>query len=457
MKIACLGDSLTRGFGQDPTPWVDVFQGLIGTELYDVDNFGVDGAKLQAMLTTLNSSIIGQGYTHLVFLGGINNIAEVSPETGPQIFARLDAIVQAARASGLKVLVSTVWPWAGFINYGVNGQNLTDYVNTQIRAYNQSNVQVIDGYALFGKVGAPTFLPDAWTFDGLHINNLGAVFWGNKIDLALDLPPFYHEISVNRIQFRRGTTAGKPTVLSPGEPAWDYEAGSLYIGAADGTPTAVGGGGTGPQTFTSVNLTATSGNTALQGVTGALFKLGTGSQEYFDTSSNTIRVASAGPSGGLQCATYYGSTFRGIGVGEVVLQTFSNDGASACPFTFQTANNLTNAGAKLAKFLNNSSTEVFNIRPTGKIEFPQAGNSTGTPGAATINQAAGRSSIAAAASSVVITNSLVSTSSIVFAVLQTVDATATQILSCVPASGSFTIRTNAVATGTTNVGWVVIN
>lgn len=93
---------------------------------------------------------------------------------------------------------------------------------------------------------------------------------------------------------------------------------------------------------------------------------------------------------------------------------------------------------------------------TGKMSMT-AGNSTGSPGNATLNTPTGRSAFAAAASAVTVTNSLVSATSIVLPVLQTVDGTLTQILTCVPASGSFTCTGNATATGTTNFGWMVIN
>lgn len=84
-------------------------------------------------------------------------------------------------------------------------------------------------------------------------------------------------------------------------------------------------------------------------------------------------------------------------------------------------------------------------------------DSSGTPGAATINKASGKVAIAIGASSVVVTNSLVSSASTILAVLQSVDATATTLLPVVPGSGSFTIYTNAAATAPVTVAFIVIN
>lgn len=82
---------------------------------------------------------------------------------------------------------------------------------------------------------------------------------------------------------------------------------------------------------------------------------------------------------------------------------------------------------------------------------------TGTPGAATINKIAGKVAIDIGASSVVVTNSLVTTNSFVFAVLQETDATLLYIKSVIPANGSFTITGNAAATAATNVAFLVLN
>jgi hypothetical protein len=78
-------------------------------------------------------------------------------------------------------------------------------------------------------------------------------------------------------------------------------------------------------------------------------------------------------------------------------------------------------------------------------------------GAQTINNPVGSLKIAAAASSVVVTNSLVTVNSIVLAQLQSNDATALYVKSVIPAAGSFTITLNAAATGQITVAFLVIN
>lgn len=81
----------------------------------------------------------------------------------------------------------------------------------------------------------------------------------------------------------------------------------------------------------------------------------------------------------------------------------------------------------------------------------------GTTGAQTINRATGTVNFAAAATSLVVTNSLVTTSSIIFTAIRTADTTCTFVKSTVPAAGSFTITLNAGCAAETSVGFLVLN
>ncbi len=86
-----------------------------------------------------------------------------------------------------------------------------------------------------------------------------------------------------------------------------------------------------------------------------------------------------------------------------------------------------------------------------------ASDESGTPGAAVINRPSGQVAVAIGASSVTVTNDLVTATSVVIATLQSYDATFTQILSVVPGAGSFVITGTAVAAAPTKIGFIVIN
>jgi len=80
----------------------------------------------------------------------------------------------------------------------------------------------------------------------------------------------------------------------------------------------------------------------------------------------------------------------------------------------------------------------------------------GTTGNVTINTLAGTVNIAAAGTTVTVTNSLVTANSLVFCTLRTNDTTAT-VKNCVPAAGSFVINLGAAATGEVSIGFFVVN
>lgn len=93
---------------------------------------------------------------------------------------------------------------------------------------------------------------------------------------------------------------------------------------------------------------------------------------------------------------------------------------------------------------------------SGKVIFANTVTAGGTTGAQTINKTSGTVNFAAAATSLVVTNNLVTANSIVFVEIRTNDTTAL-IKNVVPTSGSFTINMQAAPTAETSVGFFVIN
>jgi hypothetical protein len=103
-----------------------------------------------------------------------------------------------------------------------------------------------------------------------------------------------------------------------------------------------------------------------------------------------------------------------------------------------------------------SAISVIGIKGTGDVLFQKTVTAGGTTGAQTINKTTGSVNFAAAATSLVVTNSLVTASSIVQCTVATNDATMKSV-QCVAGSGSFTIYANAAATAETRVNFTVTN
>ena len=115
------------------------------------------------------------------------------------------------------------------------------------------------------------------------------------------------------------------------------------------------------------------------------------------------------------------------------------------------------AGGKNTILAQNSNLDgLFKIEDNGKITYWANDPATVGTGAVTINRPSGYVKFAAGTSSLVVTNSLCTTSSIVLPVIRTNDATAI-IKNVVPGSGSFTINLNAATTAETSVGFFIIN
>lgn len=98
----------------------------------------------------------------------------------------------------------------------------------------------------------------------------------------------------------------------------------------------------------------------------------------------------------------------------------------------------------------------FKISSAGKPTYDSTITAGGTTGNQTINKPSGTVNIAAAGTTVTVTNNLVTTSSIVTAVVRTDDTTA-YIKNVVPSAGSFVITLGAAATAETSIGFIVNN
>ena len=92
----------------------------------------------------------------------------------------------------------------------------------------------------------------------------------------------------------------------------------------------------------------------------------------------------------------------------------------------------------------------------GDLQLSKTVTAGGTTGAQTINKSIGTVNFAAAATSLVVTNSLVTANSIITATVGTNDTTMKSV-AVVAASGSFTLYANAAATAETRVNFHVLN
>jgi len=103
-----------------------------------------------------------------------------------------------------------------------------------------------------------------------------------------------------------------------------------------------------------------------------------------------------------------------------------------------------------------ATTTRFSVSNAGSISIEKTITAAGTTGAQTINKASGSVNFAASATSLVVTNSLCTTSSVINATIATNDATASG-LRVVAGSGSFTIYMLVAPTAETRVNFLLTN
>ena len=209
--------------------------------------------------------------------------------------------------------------------------------------------------------------------------------------------------------------------------------GTLTVGTWTATPIGASYGGTGLTSYAIGDIIYASGATSLAtlpdvAIGNALISGGVGVAPSYGKIGLTAHVSGILPvaNGGTGLATL---TANRIPYGN---------GTAA----YQSSANLTYDGS------------VFTAK--ADIVVNKTITASGTTGAQTIDKTSGSVNFAALATSLVVTNSLVTTSSIILATVATND-TSMKSVQAVAASGSFTLYANAGATAETRVNFLVLN
>lgn len=127
--------------------------------------------------------------------------------------------------------------------------------------------------------------------------------------------------------------------------------------------------------------------------------------------------------------------------------TSTTDASSSTTGSWKTA-----GGAGVAKKLYVGTT----LNVAGDVQFAKTITAGGTTGAQTINKTMGSVNFAGGATSLVVTDSLVTTSSVIMLTVAASDTTASR-LSYTPGTGSFTINFGVAPTAETRVDFIVYN
>jgi len=185
-----------------------------------------------------------------------------------------------------------------------------------------------------------------------------------------------------------------------------------------------------------------------------------GNLDAYTFSSQNFSTSSAGSStfNGSYMRQSGGAYFQGWQQPFSMIRTYPGTGSSPqSTVIFDNTTETSPASDYQIATFKLSGTSVAFVDKDGKYNAQSTVTAGGTTGNQTINKPTGTVNIAAAGSTVTVTNSTCTANSIVYAVLRTNDATATGIKSVVPSAGSFVITLNAAATAEVSVGFIVFN
>ena len=167
-KILAIGDSITAG----ATSYAYRLK-----KIYTTDIIAKNGKQTGWMWQRIANKDL-KGYTHLIILGGVNDISSATPLATTE--SNLTKIYQKAKNSNLKVVGITLSPWKGWPSWSTNNHNKTLQLSSWIQS--QSIDYKIDFYSLVKDPNdAEKLAPQYDSTDHLHPNATAHDALYNKI------------------------------------------------------------------------------------------------------------------------------------------------------------------------------------------------------------------------------------------------------------------------------------
>lgn len=329
------------------------------------------------------------------------------------------------------------------INVAVSNTNATS--GTNVAATFSASGATTANYGLLvpsGSVGIGTSTPvailevkGANTIDGLRVSLTGSTpflarFFNTSYSTTSSVFEYF---AFNVGEFRMGSSSASSVGIYTNS---NYSTPSVYI--KSGGDVGIGGnaGGVSLNTMNKPTLTAFSG----------VYTPSSGSAAFSGVSIATSHSATNSTSG----------AYKPLNITYTINNTGTASTATATGIFLNATTTALNGMSHNLMDLQVGSTSLHKVDGAGKILISNTITTGGTTGNQTINKPSGTVNIAAAGTTVTVTNSTCTTSSIVYAVIRTNDATA-YIKNVVPGSGTFDINLGAAATGEISIGFVVFN
>lgn len=177
MKIVCLGDSLTAGYGVRPSlNWVSLLNADSPDEWV---NAGINGDTTGGMLARLQSDVFAQRPDAALLMGGMNDI--FLTESFESAKANLFAMVNQCAARGVRPMVGIPYPlnpdvsqpWGTLINFRRAAEIQSAYTEW-LRLFTQTfRLRFVDFDKKWRKDFSPAGRAQLYLSDGLHPSPAG--------------------------------------------------------------------------------------------------------------------------------------------------------------------------------------------------------------------------------------------------------------------------------------------
>ena len=177
MKIVCIGDSLTSGFGVfKDERWTDI---LIKNFNLNIINKGINGDTTAGMLCRFFDDVISLKPSHVIIMGGCNDL--LSNRSIKNIEINLEEMINDSLKNNIIPIIATEIPvietmakrkWSQDANYSYVKENSILYREWILAFSNTNNLSCLDFYTLYQeKLNSLT--PRDLYVDGLHPTALG--------------------------------------------------------------------------------------------------------------------------------------------------------------------------------------------------------------------------------------------------------------------------------------------
>ena len=436
-----------------------IFSDNNGNVLIDTDDIGEGSTNLYFTDVRAQSALAGLYEVPLTFSTGLTRSTNTITNNLSTGISGGQSVVGGTAASNNLTLSSTSNATKGKINFGTGSTSAYDELNDRFGVGSTSPTNQL--YIRKDAIGTTQV-----TTAGITLENTTAAALGSQ--------QFSPAIYFNGNGYKSGAPAASQQsigriFLSPAQGAASVlgnlvfqisDNGSAYTNrlAVNNTNTVITTGGNVDYTFAQAGLTSSGFNLAISNTGSSItseLSYGSASSSNTDTStSRTFHTFNGGfsPASGTPTNTFmalnptinWGGT-PGAGSYDILKINVTE---TSVPTGEKNLINVGTGGGSYAF--------KFKVSNAGKASFDATNTAGGTTGNQTINKPSGTVNFAASATSLTVTNSLVTTSSIIICTVRTNDTTA-YIKNCVPGSGSFTINLGAAATAETSVGFLVIN